>query len=139
LDKPNIQERIEIRLDKSSECWLWTGAADNHGYGNIGIEGKTKKVHRAYWEEFNGPIPEGVYVCHTCDTPLCVNLEHLFLGTHSDNMLDMKQKGRHPGSSNITHCKQGHPLGKWEGKRRRCRPCYNRRSLESYHRRKHVK
>ena len=94
--KRSVRSRIEKRLDKTtSECWLWTGAVNSKGYGNIGVEKKTKVVHRAYWEELCGQIPEGYYVCHKCDVPLCVNLDHLFLGTASDNIKDSVSKGRH--------------------------------------------
>ena len=75
-------------------CLIWTGAAKPSGYGNINIEGRTESTHRASWMAFKGSIPPGMIVCHHCDTPACVNPDHLFLGSHKDNAADMDAKGR---------------------------------------------
>ena len=96
----SISERIDINVDKGSGCWLWL-LSKAFGYGNFKVNGKTKRAHRVAWEEFNGPIPEGMNVCHTCDNPSCVNPEHLFLGTQYDNLQDMKQKGRGRGRYSV--------------------------------------
>lgn len=79
-------------------CWIWTGAkatkAGRQTYGNVVVTpGKWTKAHRAAWELTHGPT-DGLFVLHRCDTPLCVNPAHLFLGTHADNMQDMLAKGR---------------------------------------------
>src|SRR5262249_35443379 len=77
-------------------CWLWTGAVFNHGYGSACITRmKRTTAHRIAWMIFNGPIPDGLDVLHKCDVPLCVNPDHLFLGTAGDNVRDMYSKGRH--------------------------------------------
>lgn len=67
-----------------SECIEWGGGVNNKGYG----------PHRRVYERVHGPIPAGLEVCHTCDNRRCINTEHMFLGTRSDNMRDMARKGR---------------------------------------------
>ncbi len=80
--------------EPNSGCWLWTAYVDRDGYGNITINRKPTPAHRASWELFKGTIPKGLLVCHKCDTPACVNPDHLFLGTHKDNIRDSFAKGR---------------------------------------------
>lgn len=89
-------ERIERRsqINELTGCIEWTGSKNEKGYGLIGIARLTRKVHRVVWESSNGPIPKGVHVLHRCDNRSCINLKHLFLGTHDDNMADMNAKGR---------------------------------------------
>lgn len=87
--------RFERFVDKSGDCWLWTGQLDAYGYGAIAINGKTKnKAHRLSWQLANGPIQPGLCVLHRCDVRACVRPEHLFLGSQSENMSDMEAKGR---------------------------------------------
>jgi hypothetical protein len=83
--------------EPNSGCWLWIGAVKEFGYGVIGLgrrEQGTAKAHRVAYELYCGPIPAGQNVLHRCDNPSCVNPEHLFLGSLSDNMKDCVSKGR---------------------------------------------
>ena len=75
-------------------CIEWQGARDARGYGMTTVHYRTHHAHRVEWEKVHGPIPEGLYVLHKCDNPPCINVEHLFLGTHADNMRDRNTKGR---------------------------------------------
>lgn len=79
---------------ESDGCWIWQGARHGNGYGAFRIERRQYGAHQASWILFKGPIPRGQIVCHSCDTPLCVNPDHLFIGTHLDNVRDMFEKGR---------------------------------------------
>jgi hypothetical protein len=79
----------------SSACIEWTGAKDAHGYGQAGARlWGTRKAHRQEWIKANGPIPKEMMVCHSCDNPPCINVNHLFLGTQAENLQDMTHKGR---------------------------------------------
>lgn len=80
------------RVAKTEGCWLWTGAADR--YGNFWNGTRKVGAHVFAWQLANGPVPAGLDVCHTCDNPLCVRADHLFVGTRSANMQDCKVKGR---------------------------------------------
>lgn len=77
------------------DCILWEGKTRSQGrYGYLYFKGKTISAHRHAWELINGSIPNGMIICHKCDVSLCVNPNHMFLGTHKDNMQDCKKKGR---------------------------------------------
>jgi hypothetical protein len=101
----NVIRRFERKTIKTSGCWLWSGVANNSGYGSMAcpsIFGQPRTLaHRLAWMINFGPIPMDKEVCHRCDVRICVNPEHLYLGTHRENMLDMFNKGRNlikPGS-----------------------------------------
>jgi hypothetical protein len=81
--------------DLNTGCWLWALSVTRKGYGKVTTKGRKKvRAHRLSWTIFRGEIPDGALVCHHCDTPSCVNPEHLFLGTPKSNMDDMIAKGR---------------------------------------------
>jgi len=96
--KMTTEETKKYLLDrcvkKDNGCWEWT-MSTCRGYGNFRRGGMLKLSHRESYRVFIGDIPVGLYVCHHCDNRLCINPEHLFIGTHQDNMDDMMQKGRH--------------------------------------------
>lgn len=90
------QERFEQSISRVPEsgCWIWTAALNRGGYGKVKVDGKDNTAHRWSWVLHNGPIPNGLNVCHICDVRACVNPAHLWLGTHKDNNDDKIRKGR---------------------------------------------
>ena len=89
--------RFEAKIQRSEDgCWLWLGSRNRRGYGYFYVNGGVVRAHRAAWEFANGPIPDGLLVCHTCDNPPCVRPDHLWLGTYVDNARDRDAKGRMP-------------------------------------------
>jgi len=92
------KERFDAKWtpEPYSGCWLWTGSTKTGTYGAFSVKNFPRFAHRVSWELHRGDIPEGMFVCHSCDTPACVNPDHLFLGTHRDNMKDMRRKSRFP-------------------------------------------
>lgn len=90
-----VEERFWAFVDKSDGCWLWNGSRNNKGYGDIAAgSGKHMLAHRVSWQIHFGELPHKIGVLHRCDTPACVNPNHLFLGTQKVNMIDCKTKGR---------------------------------------------
>ena len=81
-------------IKKTNGCLVWQGACNGDGYGEAQVCGKVWRVHRAVYNFLVEEIPVGIQVLHTCDNPPCINPDHLFLGTESDNMKDMTSKGR---------------------------------------------
>lgn len=93
---PSLAERFwrNVRPTQEEGCWVWLGSRFRQGYGQIRDGRLNKKAHRVSWELANGAIPAGMVIMHTCDNPPCVNIHHLRLGTHADNIADKYAKGR---------------------------------------------
>jgi hypothetical protein len=90
-----VQAILTERSVRRGDCIIWIGVTDSDGYGLVTIaRGCQFRAHRLAWELQNGPIPPGIFVCHKCDVPPCINLAHLFLGSAEDNNRDKIRKGR---------------------------------------------
>ena len=119
FQKIPIEIRFWEKVNKSggeNACWIWEGAHDQHGYGQIWYEGKSIRAARiAYFLHHGEHIPKDLDACHTCDTPSCVNPSHIWAGTPRENTLDSMKKGRWvfnkpPHIPHKTHCVRGHAL-----------------------------
>lgn len=110
MSKPheNPHDLFWKKVNKTDGCWEWTAGLTGEGYGKfsltlprpVGLTSKQKTPQRVYvasrysWEITNGPIPDGLFVCHKCDNPKCVRPDHLFLGDQKDNRVDAANKKR---------------------------------------------
>ena len=107
--KTSLVDRFWDKFERPEEgCWNWNASKDSYGYGYIGRRNKSAgsaciRSHRLSWMLWNGPIPDGMCICHKCDNPSCVNPDHLFLGSHKDNMQDMFSKERRKSVKGENH------------------------------------
>jgi hypothetical protein len=81
-------------VDPLKGCWEWQAVLSKEGYARISFDARSDYGHRVAYIVFKGKIPDGLCVCHTCDNPKCINPDHLWLGTHQQNMEDRDRKGR---------------------------------------------
>ncbi len=102
-----IKDTLQHYSMRRGEHLIWCGVSNPDGYGRARVYGEGLYAHRLAWEETYGPIPLGVQVLHLCDTPPCIEPEHLYLGTRSDNMQDIVRAGNHHNANKI-HCPAGH-------------------------------
>lgn len=94
--RPKDQLYQQIEKDQETGCWNWVGSMFASGYGqfiNKLVSKHPTPAHKASWIINIGSVPDGLLVCHKCDNRRCVNPNHLYLGTNSDNMLDRSQRG----------------------------------------------
>jgi hypothetical protein len=92
------EQLLRSYVETQAGCWEWHGATDRSGYGNLRWGPKLWGVHRLAYHLLVAPVPDGIEVCHDCDNPPCFRPEHLFLGTHQENMLDAAAKGLMAGN-----------------------------------------
>jgi hypothetical protein len=116
-DAEAVVERFWDRVQKGDGCWEWVGSRQSQGYGRHYLRGKMIPAHRFSWELHFGPIPDDLWVLHTCDNPPCCNPDHMFLGYPIDNIEDMVNKGRQAkGETHAWHVRpEAHAHGEGHG------------------------
>jgi hypothetical protein len=141
LGTPSPSERFEryVYPEPMTGCWLWIGGRDRDGYGKFSVKRRSVRAHRFSYEQFIGPIPEGLLPDHLCRTRSCVRPDHLELVTEQVNIL--RGIGWAAQNARKAYCPEGHPYDvantitfrMRDGFARRCRICQNKKWREYYH------
>lgn len=132
-----VEERFWSKVRKSDGCWEWTGAITSRGYGSFSVNGKTLGAHIVSLSLSGITVPKGMCACHHCDNKKCVRVDHIFVGSYSDNLNDLVNKGLHHHVRK-TECKHGHAFDEANTRarthdgRRACRTCERIRCREAY-------
>ena len=115
-------------------CEEWAGPFFASGYGRVQVNGRSRRAHRVVWEATQGPLAAGEHVLHKCDNKRCVNIDHLHVGSHGDNMAEAVERRRFPNQRK-EHCPAGHPYDEENTYRRpdgsrACKECVRARARE---------
>jgi hypothetical protein len=133
-----------VSPEPNTGCWLWLGYATSRGYARFnlgGHQGRHVPAYRFSYEAFVGPIPAGMLACHKCDVPQCVNPDHIFIGTQTDNMRDCAIKGRTAKGPRKKNCKCGRAFDRQATptvKQQICSHCRRERVKRHYRRNRDV-
>jgi len=135
IKRPTPLQRFWAKVHKTGTCWLWTGCTRN-GYGQITVDRKVWSTHIWYWEQLNGPVPEGYELGHICHNRGCVRPDHVRPVTHRENMLESATNFT-AINARKTHCPKGHEYTEantywYQGRLRRCRACDRLRPQRRY-------
>lgn len=135
---PRFARTFDDFVDRSGDCWVWTGPANPKGYGYWSARGERGLAHRLALARVTPPSDPSLFACHHCDNPPCVNPSHLYWGTPADNAADAVERNRTANANKLkTHCKRGHELSGSNlqilgaARARQCRTCGNERSRQA--------
>ena len=101
--KKLVKDKLDnFKIDEKTDCWNWQGSTSSNGYGSVSIKGVNYRANRLSYEYHEGDIPKDLMVLHECDNPQCVNPDHLYAGTGSDNAQDRTERTGHTRVTDAT-------------------------------------